>query len=77
VASCRSCNAEIEWFTWADSGRAVPLDARPAPADAKNALAVIGGGKVRRYTVEDARLGRDRRIPHFATCPDAKDWRNR
>jgi hypothetical protein len=76
MASCRSCNADIEWAEWADSGRSIPLDVKPAAADAKNALAVIAG-KVRRYTVEDARLGRDKRVSHFATCPDAKDWRSR
>lgn len=73
MASCRSCDAAIEWAEWADSGKAIPLDV--APADNGN-LAIVAG-KVRRFTDEDAKLGRERRVSHFATCPDATGWRRR
>lgn len=71
MASCRSCSAEIEWATWANSGKAVPLDVGPAPA---GNLAVVAG-KVHHFTAEDERLGRERRVSHFATCADAGQWR--
>jgi hypothetical protein len=73
MASCRSCNADIEWAEWADTGKAVPLDVGAKP----NGNLVVVSGKVRRYTHEDAKLGREKRASHFATCPDAKDWRSR
>ena len=73
MASCRSCDAAIEWVTWADSGKAIPLDRGPAPSGNLAAVA----GKVHRYTAEDERLGRERRVSHFATCPDAPRWKKR
>lgn len=73
MASCRSCNDPIEWAEWADSGKAVPLD----PGAKPNGNLAVVAGKVHRYTDEDARLGRDRRISHFATCADAASWRRR
>lgn len=71
MASCRSCNADIEWATWADSGKAIPLDVGAAP----NGNLALVAGKVHRFTAEDEKLERDRRVSHFATCPDAKGWR--
>lgn len=63
----------MEWAEWEASGKPVPLDVGVAP---KGNLVVIAG-KVRGFTDEDARLGRDRRISHFATCPDAAQHRGR
>jgi len=71
MASCRSCSASIEWATWANSGKAVPLD---VGAVSNGNLAVVAG-KVHTYTAEDERLGRDRRVSHFVTCPDRAEWR--
>jgi hypothetical protein len=73
MAKCRSCDAPIEWAEWADSGKRVPLDVAPAT---NGNLAVVAG-KVHRFTDEDARLGRERRVSHFVTCPDAGSWRSR
>ena len=73
MASCKSCGAPIEWAHWETSGKATPIDAAPA---ANGNLAVVNG-KIHKYTAEDARLARDRRTSHFATCPDAQDWRSR
>ena len=73
MATCRSCDAPIEWAEWADSGKPVPLD---VGAVANGNLALVAG-KVHRYSADDARLARDRRVSHFATCPDAKTWRSR
>lgn len=73
MPSCRSCGADIEWAEWQDSGKAVPLD---VGAVANGNLALVGG-KVHRYTADDAKLARDRRVSHFATCVDADRWRKR
>ena len=73
MSACRSCGAPIEWATWAAGGKAVPLDRDPAP----DGNLVLINGHVRHFMAEDERLARDRRKSHFATCPDAKDWRNR
>jgi hypothetical protein len=73
MASCRSCTAPIEWAEWADSGKPVPLD----PGVAANGNLALVAGKVHRYGPEDVRLARDRRVSHFATCPDAAQWRSR
>ncbi len=71
MASCRSCNAPIEWAEFEASGKPCPLDAEPVA----NGNLVLLKGKVRKYTDEDARLGRERRASHFATCKDATQWR--
>lgn len=73
MANCRSCGEPIEWCTWEDSGKTIPLDLGVAP---KGNIAVVGD-KVHRYGAEDERLGRDRRVSHFATCKDADSWRKK
>ena len=73
MASCKSCDAPIEWCESATTGKAIPLDREPALAG----NLVIVHGKALSYTDEDARLGRARRTSHFATCPDAQRWRAR
>lgn len=73
MASCKSCNADIEWAESTATGKAVPLDREPTA----NGNLVLINGKVRGYTPEDEKLGRERRTSHFATCPHANDWRNR
>ena len=73
MANRRSCNADIEWAEWADSRKALPLDVGAKP----NGTPALVSGKVHRYGPADEKLGRERRISHFATCPDAKDWRSR
>ncbi len=73
MASCRSCGASIEWATWANSGKPVPLDVAPVP----NGNIALVGGKVHTFTAGDERLGRERRVSHFVTCPDRDEWRKR
>jgi len=72
AAACRSCEREIIWATTA-AGKAMPLDASPTEAGTW----VVVRGQARRATDEDARLHRPRYTPHWATCPDAADWRQR
>lgn len=73
MTTCRSCNAEIEWAEWAASGKSIPLD---VGTKSDGNLAVVSG-KVHPYTDADAKLGRERRRSHFASCPDSDRWRNR
>lgn len=51
----------------------MPMDAKPDP----RGTFVIISGKARAATAEDDRLFRDRFTSHFATCPNADDWRSR
>lgn len=74
MATCKSCNAEIEWVETMH-GRAMPLDVGPAPALATRGIFAVVAGKARTYTPEDARLVRERRVSHFSTCPNADEWR--
>ena len=73
MATCRSCNAPIEWGTSDTTGKPIPLDLAPSPT---GNLSIVNG-RVRAYGSDDARVHRERRVSHFATCPDAADWRNR
>lgn len=58
---CRSCNAEIIWAT-TPQGRRIPLDAKPLRVFTINEQSGITE-TVEGYT------------SHFATCPDAEQWR--
>jgi hypothetical protein len=69
LGTCRSCGASIEWATVAESGRAMPFN-RPLVLEPNLAL-------------EDgeppviARVDLTKTTPHFATCPQAAEWRRR
>ncbi len=71
MATCKSCDAPIEWATSATTGKAMPLDVGDTP----NGNLVVVQGSVRAFTAEDERLHRVRRTSHFATCPQAGKWR--
>jgi hypothetical protein len=71
VATCRSCGAQIEWATSERTNKPIPLN---VGADPRGNLAVVAG-KAHAYGPEDARLIRERRTSHFATCVDAERWR--
>lgn len=71
--TCRSCGTPIEWATWPTSGKAMPVDLAPDP----NGKLVVIAGKLKFYTDDDAKLHRDRRTSHFATCPSAKEHRKK
>jgi hypothetical protein len=77
--TCRSCGAPILWATVELSSTRMPVDADPAPEG--NVLIrrepgriwarVLGGAELRQARHEHESLHRS----HFATCPDAADWR--
>lgn len=82
MSSCRSCGAEVRWAHTAN-GRAMPLDAEPVP----DGNVVYTGRDVRNdrgVARPEVRVeaqppmfddGQPRYVSHFATCPNADQWR--
>ena len=76
MSLCRSCNAAIEWLV-TTAGKSIPVDVEPT---ADGNLVVNGAGEVQALgPLELLALppGTVRRTSHFATCPDAEQWRGR
>lgn len=68
-SKCRSCGAPIIWAL-TDSGRRMPVDEN---TDGRGNLMLV-----RRETtvyVKVVPIGRGNHRPHFATCPQATEWR--
>lgn len=63
---CRSCGAAIEWAELVNSGKRMPFN---EPIVVFPGNGAIVGGRV----VEEV----DSASSHFATCPEAKQWRRR
>jgi hypothetical protein len=73
MSACRSCGASITWVTAAKSGKSLPLDAVSSPTG--NLVIVAGAvGKVRAADILDGPEV-PRFTSHFATCPNANEWR--
>lgn len=66
MSRCRSCNAEIEW-AHTETSKLAPFEADP------DGLWVITDGEARRAGLFDD--GTERYTSHFASCPDAGEWR--
>jgi hypothetical protein len=87
VAACRSCGAPIIWARHHETGRVMPLDREPDPGGSwlLEPSPVPGKRELVAYYVPPERLlrpydpseGRARRTSHFATCPQADEWRRR
>ncbi len=78
---CRSCGAPIFWAVGEVTGKRTCLDFTPVP---KGAFVIRERGRDIRYAhrnvYDDPRWqpgtwSKERYDSHFATCPDAKDWR--
>jgi hypothetical protein len=67
LSACRSCGAPVEWAETA-TGKRMPFN--PPIVTVPVLVPVIIDGRV----VEDVDGAT---VSHFATCPDAKDWRRR
>jgi hypothetical protein len=67
MPQCRSCGAAILWLTMRESGRKMPVDAKPV-----NAVVRVDGRGVR---ADDGEMGVMVKAytPHWATCPNASD----
>ena len=70
---CKSCDAAILWAVSAVTGKRMPLDADPVP---DGNLLLDAEGKIHVLTADAATVpGVKRYVSHFATCPQADDWR--
>lgn len=67
---CRSCAAPILWVR-TSKGKLMPLDAEPC---ADGNMVVVDGVAFTAYTL-DFEQDRPRYRSHYATCPQAKEWR--
>jgi hypothetical protein len=79
---CRSCGAPLRWAEHFETGKRMPLD--PLPAEDGNvrivdwsdkpglSLPIIAVGASSPPGITPYRY-----MSHFATCPDAVDWRKR
>lgn len=77
MATCRSCDAEIEWVENEKSGKNMPLDLDPAPG---GNIVIVGRKAGSHGMVNVARYvgaGKGTRTSHFATCPEADSHRRR
>lgn len=72
-AKCRSCQALILWITLEPRNKPHPVN--PVPIEGGSIRTTLEGGKrtgrVLPYGVRKGKLY----VSHFATCPDADDWR--
>lgn len=70
VGVCRSCGASLEWATVAATQKQMPFN---RPIVLLPVLTRAGGGVMTDYVQVDM----SQTTSHFATCPDAKQWRRR
>jgi hypothetical protein len=78
---CRSCDAMVIWCV-TTAGKAMPVDVDPVPAGTIRIEQRGGPNPVARVLTkaELARTGfgaATLRTSHFATCPQADQWRHR
>lgn len=72
MSRCRSCGAAVLWCRAAASGKQMPVDLEPAE-DGNLSLSVDLFGA--RIAVVDPYAPMPRHKSHFATCPQADQWR--
>ena len=73
MSACRSCGAEMIW-TQTQNGKAMPVDAEPDPAGTF-VLKYEGSQPVAVYDGMHLDKDPERYTSHFATCPDADEFR--
>lgn len=76
IVPCRTCKAPMFWVEMRPSGKKNPLDEQPS----EKGCVLVGGDGTARVLVGGelaaARsLGMKLYLSHYATCPDAKQWR--
>lgn len=83
MSRCRSCDAEIIWAVTEPGGKAIPVDADPSE---DGNVELLTRSSPTGYTVPPAAIVHGQRPmltdgtfhkPHFATCPQASEWRKR
>jgi len=68
LSACRSCGAPVEWAE-TTTGKRMPFNPPIVTVPAFDPGVILTG-----RVVEDVD---PITVSHFATCPDAKDWRRR
>ena len=77
MANCKSCRAEIGWAV-DTKGKRIPVDAGEKP-NGNVAVQEVGPRLYARYLAKGGIPAESERrtTSHFATCPDARAWRER
>lgn len=79
ASNCRSCGARIYWFIL-ESGKYHPVDygeeINASDCEVGDVL-VTESGKVIKINSAENYGSIKGRMSHFATCPDANQWRNK
>ena len=76
MSKCRSCEQSIDWVRTV-SGKNMPVDPDYIQHDEvkPGTVLVTDGGNVITVKAGDRRPNIKGRISHFATCPEANQWR--
>ena len=77
MSACRSCGHPIVWAKHPETGKAMPIDDASHPLgnvrlNDDGTFTVLGGTRWENSRNQGEALFRS----HFATCPNAKRWRN-
>ena len=78
MSKCKSCGAKIIWLPTI-GGKSMPCDPEPIPyrEDSLGSMMIVtNDGRVVRAKI-DASSETVGYVSHFATCPDAEEWRGR
>jgi hypothetical protein len=76
MPKCKSCGASILWLV-TENGKKMPVNAKPVPYKEKddgNLTLVTSKGRVVKGVL-DVSSDEVGYISHFATCPQANEWR--
>lgn len=72
MSACRSCGADLLWVASATTGKPMPLDAKPEKRVVlSERLEGLDDDAAEPWVAEVV----DTYTPHFATCPEAREWR--
>lgn len=73
MSACRSCGASVRWAV-TSANKKMPVDVAPV-VDGNLVIEREGPTPEVRYLAADEETEKDRYVSHFATCPQAKEWR--
>lgn len=77
MATCRSCDAEIEWAQTEKGNKKMPLDADPVDGGNLVVISHVAGEFGMVPVVRYVKKGEGRRVSHFATCPNRDEHRRK
>lgn len=73
MGRCRSCKAPVRWVTM-PSGKPMICDADPVQTIRLDEAVIVTGPQNQGFAIQKTQAIQILR-PHWATCPDADDWR--